>query len=272
MKSWLRPWFQEGKLNIDKNVVQLKVILQNVRTELADFRDVTRNIFTEFWEAINEQNTVGKEIKISLLQHDYGEKDWAKVLVYGSKEVCYFPVRLSLAFIKHCLYAVLSIEIVHAIFKTVPPSVIKTLKAALEDMEEVDEEGLMDVLQNQELKILPNEANLKRIITEMAHKEIIQVATLVIDCWIPTVKYSGLDHASLIAVCKNLVPTSIFGDTLTFCFIIRTMIPWYFAYNKFNSARSLYLPTRMAENHLEIYGQIDMQNTIGWIPVDQTIE
>ena len=128
------------KMNIDKDVFQLKVILQNVRTEFADSWGVTRNIFTQFWEAIYEQNTVGTEIKISLLRHDYGEKDWAKVLVYGSKEVCYFPVCLSLAFVEHCLYAVLSIEIVHAIFKTVPPSDIKTLKAALEDMEEVDEE------------------------------------------------------------------------------------------------------------------------------------
>ena len=66
----------------------------------------------------------------------------------------------------------------------------------------------MDVLQNHEIKILSNEANLKRIIIEMAHKEIIQVAMLVIDCWIPIVKYSGLDHASLIAVYENLVPTT----------------------------------------------------------------
>ena len=200
------------KVNIDKDVVELKVILPNGVTELAeDSGGVTRDVLTEFWEAFYEQNTVGTEFKIPFLRHDYGEQDWAsvaKVLVYGWKEVHYFPVRLSLPFVEHCLYGVFSSDIVQAFFSTLPPSDIKTLTTALEDMKEVDEEDLMDVLQNHEIKTLPNQANLKRIITEMAHKEIIQASMFVIDCWVPILRNIGLDHASLVALYKDLVPTT----------------------------------------------------------------
>ena len=68
------------KVNIDKDIVQLKVVLPNRGTELAeDSGGATRNVLTEAWEAFYEQNTVGTKYKIPFLGHGYGEHNWASV-------------------------------------------------------------------------------------------------------------------------------------------------------------------------------------------------
>ena len=42
----------------------------------------------------------------------------------------------------------------------------------------------------------------------MAHKEVIQAAMFVIDCWIPILKNNRLDHSRLIALYEHLVPST----------------------------------------------------------------
>ena len=86
--SDLRKFFKDNtSVNPGIDVVKFTLILPNGDHEnAADSGGVTRDILTEFWQEFYECCTLGYEIKVPILRHDFEKEDWASiacVLAFG---------------------------------------------------------------------------------------------------------------------------------------------------------------------------------------------
>lgn len=63
---------------------------------------VLRDALSAFWCSFYDSCTVGEDERVPAIRHDFKEAEWeatARILVKGYKEVKFFPVKLSKAFI-----------------------------------------------------------------------------------------------------------------------------------------------------------------------------
>ena len=66
-----------------------------------------REIMTMFWQQFFMSLSTGATEKVPSVRHDYQHQEWkaiGKILVYGYREIKYFPVTLSGVFIGSCLF------------------------------------------------------------------------------------------------------------------------------------------------------------------------
>lgn len=62
-----------------------------------------------------------------------------------------------------------------------PQNDAEVLRAALKDGNSVDQAELYDIFSQHELKRVPRQVNMERILRKMAHRELIQAAMFMID-------------------------------------------------------------------------------------------
>lgn len=194
-----------------RDIVSLEIILPNGELEAAeDNGGVTRDAICEFWSSFYEECTLGNTFKVPCLRHDFGELEWqsvAKIIVFGYTRAGYFPVLLSLAFMEQCLYNQVKSDLKDAFMLFIPENDAQILRAAISDIKSVETDDLLDVLEQHEVKVMPKQDNIERIVTEVAHKELIQAAMFVVDCWSPFMKSLKLKEDKLISLHKELSPT-----------------------------------------------------------------
>ena len=89
----------------------------------------------------------------------------------------------------------------------VPSSDAEILKKALEDVNSVDQDDLYDIFTQHELKGIPRQASMPRILKEMAHKELVQASIFIINCWGTVLKLLKFDLDFLLALYRDLIPT-----------------------------------------------------------------
>ena len=200
-------------INPESDVINIQVVLPNGQTEAAeDGGGVTRDILCEFWNAFYEESTLGNNFKVPFLRHDYGKKEWqsiANIIVFGWRTVGYFPIQMSDVFMQHCLYGVHKSDITTSFLMYLPENDSNILKSALDNFDSVEMDELLDVLQDHAVKTMPKRNNLKQIVEEIGHKELIQVPMYVIDCWYPILKrMTGINEEKLDSLYKNLLPTN----------------------------------------------------------------
>ncbi|XP_033727554.1 uncharacterized protein LOC117316877 [Pecten maximus] len=190
-------------------IIKPQLIMPNGEMEAAeDAGGVTRDVLTEFWNSFYTECTLGNTHKVPCLRHDFGEMEWTavgRIITFGWKAVKYFPLHISPAFMQYCIYGKLEEDILDAFMKYIPQSDADILKAALKDVSSVDQAELYDIFTQHELKRVPRQANMERIVREMAHKELIQAAMFVIDCWSPLLKKMRLPE-NLQSLYENLAP------------------------------------------------------------------
>ncbi|KAK3097567.1 hypothetical protein FSP39_010956 [Pinctada imbricata] len=191
-------------------IIKLQLIMPNGELEAAeDAGGVTRDILVEFWTSFYDECTLGSSHKVPCLRHDFGQREWlsvAKIIAFGWCSVKYFPIKLSPIFMQYCMYGRFSDNILDSFFKYIPENDAKTLRAALDDVSSVDEEELYDIFSQFDLKRVPRQTNMDRIIREMAHKELIQAAMFVSDCWYPVLRGLHLPVEKLLSLYKDLIP------------------------------------------------------------------
>lgn len=87
--------------------VCIKIRLQNGELEQGEGSDVLRDCLTEFWMDFHDSCTLGFELKVPFIRHDFQQEEWqavARVFVVGWKEAGYFPVKLTIQFLEEVLY------------------------------------------------------------------------------------------------------------------------------------------------------------------------
>jgi hypothetical protein len=129
-------------------------------------------------------------------------------LVFGWRVVDYFPIQLSRVFIEQCLYNQVFSDINQAFLQLLPQSESRTLQSALSDIKSVDEDELLEILGQHDTKVSPSQDNLERVVREIAHKELIQSAMYVIDCWSPILKSLHMTQLRLNSLYIDMFPTT----------------------------------------------------------------
>ena len=192
------------------DIVSLELYMPNGEREAAeDSGGVTRDVVCEFWGSFYELCTLGSSLKVPCLRHDFGEKEWgsvAKIMIFGWRSVQYFPVHLSLVFLEQCLYGHVISKIIEDFWLYLPDGDAQTLKSASSSIDSVDSEELLDIMQQHEVKSVIRADNVNKIINEIAHKELIQSAMFVIDCWHPLLKNIGISKERLSSLYTELFP------------------------------------------------------------------
>ncbi|CAC5363096.1 unnamed protein product [Mytilus coruscus] len=139
-------------------------------------------------EQENAEDTGGKTFKIPSLRHDFGYMEWksvARIMMYGYKFSGYWPIQLAKTFMEQCIAPGDEIETKELMsdfyhFVSVPDR--EVFKKAVDDFSSVDIDELLDALETHECKARPTDINIKLILKEIAHKEIIQAPKYIIDC------------------------------------------------------------------------------------------
>jgi len=172
----------------------VEMILPNGHVEQgADTGGVFRDALTEFWNSFYDLHTVGDETKVPIISHKMGEDRWkaiAEIMVIGHKQEHYLPIFISKSFLRCCLgNDVSDDDLVKEYMQVLPACDSQIISEAIRSFNDVDTDELLDILSTYGAKVMPSESNILRVITEMAHKEIIQGPAFISKCWMPILNY-----------------------------------------------------------------------------------
>ena len=174
---------------IMNNVITIVRILPNGEKEVGeDTGGVLRDLLTEFWSDFYSKCTVGREVKVPCLRHDFGLEEWkavARVLKYGWNNTGYWPVQLAKVFLQTCMFPEMNnnIELLTDFYSFVSLPDKDMFEQGIEDFSSVDTDDIIDTLDVHECRTRVHADNFKVVLLEIAHKELIQMPMFVCDCW-----------------------------------------------------------------------------------------
>jgi hypothetical protein len=189
-KDIIEIFSDENILNFYLNA---DVIDTHGRKEKGKGRGVMLDVLTNFWNDCFTALTVGSKEKTPYIRHDHQKKEWeaiARVLVYGYKKLQYFTLKLSQLFIASCLFGEESItpEFLLESFREYIASEDKEiLDSCMSDAFDPNDDDTMEFLSSFKCFKVHTKENIKAIITELAHQELLQKPRYVLKCWAPIV-------------------------------------------------------------------------------------
>ena len=152
-----------------------------------------RDILSAFWDELNKGHACGDIEMIPCIRHDFGYDEWravARVIVKGCKELCYYPIILNKAFMISCVFGEHTVSdetLLQSFFNYIPLDERQTVKESLikENISvDGDDSELLDVLSNYSTRGIPcTSAPLKKLLLEIARKEIIQASSYIRESW-----------------------------------------------------------------------------------------
>lgn len=202
--------------------VFIKMSLPNGKLEEGEGSGVTRDCFTELWTDFYERCTMGGDVKVPFIRHDYQCEECqaiARILVVGWKIARYFPVKLATPFLEEVLYSTTFSSLKDTFLQYVSAQEREILQKALEDFDSVDSDSLFDALEPHECQQVPTKDHLIPLLSQMGHKSLIQAPMYVIECRCPIVVHlaSVLPPDALHHVIDQKTPTGkVVKDLLQF--------------------------------------------------------
>ena len=192
--------------------IHIKRKLPNGKLEEGEGSGVLRDCLSEFWGEFYSKCTLGTEVKTPYLSHEYQVHEWqaiARILVMGWTTVRYFPLLLPLPFLEEALYGQSYSSLTDSFLQYVSKEERKIIELALESFESVDKDDLMDVLDAHDCHYLASEDTVAGLISQLAHKTLIQTPMFVIECWRPILKTLAdtLYPQRLVEIVEERVPT-----------------------------------------------------------------
>lgn len=181
------------KLLADPTVLQQeldwRVIDNHGRQEEGVGSGVQRDILATFWQGIYSSLTLGDVKKVPCIRHDHQKTEWeaiCRVLVYGYRFAGYVPICLSSLFLASCIYGEESIskeDLLTSFMYYVTADDREVLTKCLSGDLDCQDDDLLELLSSYKSFKLPNKDNLKVLLMELAHQEIIQKPRYVAQCW-----------------------------------------------------------------------------------------
>lgn len=154
---------------------------------------MVRDVLVSFWSEFFNSLAIGALEKVPNIRHDHQKTEWeaiGRIIVYGYEVAGYFPLGLSRAFVAAMLFGEdsLTSEFLVESFKLYVSSddrevVIKALGPEFNP----NDEDLLDFLSTYKAYKIPAHGNIKEIMQELAHQEIIQKPRYIVDCLTPVV-------------------------------------------------------------------------------------
>lgn len=199
----------------NKHIIINRIMPNGEREQGEDTGGILRDLISEFWTDFYIQCTVGRLSKVPSLRHDFAAVEWrsvANILCYGYRFTGYWPILLAKTFMMQCLYPNREVQTTELIqdfynFLSIPDKDV--LKTAENDFQSVDTDELMDTLDTHDCRTNPTAENIKSIILEIAHKELLQTPMYVCDCWREVFSTSiGMNETKFIKLYETLQPTN----------------------------------------------------------------
>ena len=193
------------------------IINQLGHQEVGEGTGVLREVFSLFWKESYESYMLGESERVPYIRHDFNRGKWeavGRILVKGYTECHYFPYRLSKVFLIACLFGESNVtsQMLHDSFKHyLSHSEANIVDACLNNSVQCDDDELLEFLSAFDCKRRITEDSLVDIITEVAHKEIIQKPQYVADCWgliVSDLKKHFPDICSIIKLYESIEPTN----------------------------------------------------------------
>lgn len=185
------------KLFADPTVVQQQLdwrVIDNYgRQEEGVGSGVQRDILATFWQGIFASLTVGDVQKVPCIRHDHQKTEWeaiCRVLVYGFHFAGYVPICLSPVFLASCIYGEESIDkedLLTSFMYYVTADDREVLTKCLSGDLDCQDDDLLELLSSYKCFKLPSKDNIKVLLMELAHQEIIQKPRYVAQCWAPII-------------------------------------------------------------------------------------
>lgn len=185
----LEDFFMQNDFKMRHQTLQIKMILPNGETESAeDSGGVLRDCLSEYWNSFYTERTTGNKLKVPVLLHTVNGSRWqavGKIIAIGYYFEKYYPSQLASCFLEYALNGDTIPEniILSQYLEFLPQSEKTIVTSALENFERTDQDDLMDFLEDHKVILRPTKENIRRIIIDTAHKELIQCPTYVADCW-----------------------------------------------------------------------------------------
>ena len=194
-------------LNPDIMNCQIKVIMVDFHRngeKGVDSGGIFRDTISNFWQEFYVSCCLGERGRVPFLRHNFQADEWkavGRIIVRGYLDLGYFPVMLSQAFVLCAMLgekAVPDDTILESFKLYLAPideqlvcrALVSDFKESQEDNLDDDEgkqgdedEDLIDLLDRFGCRKVPTKHNIHGLIMEIAHKEIIQRAQYVADCW-----------------------------------------------------------------------------------------
>ena len=179
--------FKNENMDPYVDVINIDMVMPNGEVEIAeDNGGVFRDCLSQFWCDFYSQCTVGNTFKVPYLRHDFGREEWmaiAKIIVQGWRQVKYFPIRICPVIMEIALYGGIRSNLMDAFFQVISKSEAETLKTAMNDFQTVDTSELLEVMDIHQCRKIVSADNIGLILSEIAHKELVQEPKFVIDCF-----------------------------------------------------------------------------------------
>lgn len=176
-------------MTLDKDglPIQIKMKGYNGVEELGeDIGGVFRDSLSAFWSCFMDRCTVGANVKIPYIRHDFNAEKWeaiALILYRGYKETNYFPIEIAKVFMEMVIFDRRLSDLIESFLSYVSSDDKVLLEKAMSNFDNVDQEALLDILSDLGCKTHATERNISTLLEELAHKELIQRGMFVINAW-----------------------------------------------------------------------------------------
>ncbi|XP_033102039.1 uncharacterized protein LOC117105102 [Anneissia japonica] len=204
----------EENRNCRTTTFEAKMVKGNGEIEIAeDNGGVMRDALSEFYQTFYLQCTTGNTVSVPVLRHDMDSTHWgavAEVLHLAYRQEHMFPVKIAMPFMQQVLFGQGN-NPMEAFMQMIPDCDRVLLEDALasNSFSSVDEEEFLDLMSRHDSKRIPTDAaSLKIVLTEIAHKEIIQMPMFVADCWSRILKTLNIAPDDLDKIYRQLKPST----------------------------------------------------------------
>lgn len=176
-----------------------------------------REIFSLFWKDCYESHMLGEIERVPYIRHDFNRNKFeavARIIVKGYKDCQYFPVKISKSFLVACLFGEESVTdgILMSSFQNyVSRSEADVIGKCLSQSIQPDDDELLEFLSTFDCKRQVTNDNIRELVTEIAHKEIIMKPQYAADCWkeiVSSLKIYFMDVSSFLVLYDSIIPTN----------------------------------------------------------------
>jgi hypothetical protein len=167
----------------DPEIIAAVLKIKFVGEMAVDDHGVSRDAYTAFWQSFCSVHTNGEGERIPVLCPDLGREEWyaiGRILVKGYIDHQLFPIQFSLAFILALIHgesAVMPDTLLDSFMNYLSPLDKDVLiKALAGNMEQFERDDFIDMLSRFGHHTVPSTEDMKAVILQLAHKQLIQEA------------------------------------------------------------------------------------------------
>ncbi|KAK7138439.1 hypothetical protein R3I94_010191 [Phoxinus phoxinus] len=154
----------------------------------ADADGVSRDVYAAFWTEFLDCAAEGADVRVPSLSTKWQEEEWksvGRIMVKGLKDHGYFPSRLAQAFTAAITFGEHTVSpdiLFDSLMLYLSQSERDLLSTALQDdLDGDDEDELLDLMDRMGVRTVPTQENLKAVLLQVAHKQIIQQPKYALD-------------------------------------------------------------------------------------------